>query len=163
MNKITLYIADKNYNVEQREEGLMLDGKYHDVNIHKITENEYSVLIDGRSHHIFFNSCLMCFCARIDNRIYQIKRHTLRDQLSEKILLPHDEHKSVTFFAPMPGLVTKLIKPLSSLVNHGEGVMIVEAMKMENEIKTNRTGKVTKIFVEEKQAVEKGDPLFIIE
>lgn len=164
MNKITLHIADKHYHVDQREDGLLVDGKLHDINIHKITENEYSVLIDGHSYHIFFNNCSKYFCAQIDNHVFEIKRHTLRDELSEKFLKKNDDaHSSITFRAPMPGLVTKVQTFVNARVDAGDGIVVVEAMKMENMIKTTKSGIVKKIFVQEKQAVEKGDPLFVIE
>ena len=164
MSKITLHIADKNVEVDDREEGFSVDGKVHEVNIHKVTEGEYSILIEGKSYHLFFNSSNGCFCARIDHHVFEIKRHSLRDELAERFLKTALDHTSaITFRAPMPGLVTKVIRKIDMQVNEGEGVLVVEAMKMENEIKTSKAGVIKKIFVEEKQAVEKGDPLFTIE
>lgn len=164
MSKVTLHIADKHFQVDEREDGLVVDGKIHGVNIHKVTDNEYSILIEGKSYHLFFNNCRKCFCARIDNHVFEIKRHSLRDQLSERFLkTANDQSKAVTFRAPMPGLVTKIIRQVELQVSEGEGILVVEAMKMENEIKTSKAGFIKKIFVQEKQAVEKGDPLFTIE
>ncbi|MBI2429280.1 MAG: acetyl-CoA carboxylase biotin carboxyl carrier protein subunit [Ignavibacteriales bacterium] len=164
MSKFTLHIDDKHFEVDEREEGLAIDGKLHDVNIHKLTENEYSILIEAKSFHLFFNNCRKCFCARIDNHVFEIKRQTLRDQLAERFLKTSSDHShAVTFRAPMPGLVTKVIRQADQQVNEGDGILVVEAMKMENEIKTSKAGIIKKIFVREKQAVEKGDPLFIIE
>ncbi|MEW6060572.1 MAG: biotin/lipoyl-containing protein [Bacteroidota bacterium] len=164
MSNIILHIADHRVAIEDREEGLSVDGKLHDVNIHKVTEGEYSILIEGKSYHLFFHTWNTCLHAVIDNRVFEIKRHSLRDQLAERFLKTADDHsKAVTFRAPMPGLVTKIIRQVDLQVHEGEGILVVEAMKMENEIKTSKSGIIKKIFVREKQAVEKGDPLFTIE
>jgi acetyl-CoA carboxylase biotin carboxyl carrier protein len=52
---------------------------------------------------------------------------------------------------------------VGSQVKEGEPVCIIEAMKIMNEIEADRTGTVTKILAENGQAVEFGQPLFVIE
>lgn len=61
--------------------------------------------------------------------------------------------------APMPGLVVGLLVEEGQAVAAGDGVAIVEAMKMENELKAEAPGVVSKILVEEGQAVDKGTVL----
>jgi len=58
--------------------------------------------------------------------------------------------------APMPGLVTRLQVEVGARVGHGQGVVIMEAMKMENELKAEGGGVVSRIHVQPGQAVEKG-------
>jgi len=65
--------------------------------------------------------------------------------------------------APMPGLVVRVDVELGQVVEAGEGVVIVEAMKMENELRAESGGTVTKILVEPGQAVEKGAVLIEFE
>jgi biotin carboxyl carrier protein len=60
----------------------------------------------------------------------------------------------------MPGLVLKILKKAGDKIKKGETVMILEAMKMENEIKTNIDGTIAEIFVTEGKAVEKYISLF---
>ena len=55
----------------------------------------------------------------------------------------------------MPGLVLKILKKAGDNVIKGETVMILEAMKMENEIKVNNDGEVVDVFVTEGKPVEK--------
>jgi biotin carboxyl carrier protein len=64
--------------------------------------------------------------------------------------------------AYMPGRVAAVLVEEGAEVAAGEGVVVLEAMKMENEIQAESDGTVTKIFVEAGQAVEGGDPLFEI-
>jgi biotin carboxyl carrier protein len=56
----------------------------------------------------------------------------------------------------MPGKVVKIIKSLGDEVEKGETLLILEAMKMENEIKAGISGKIKSINVEEGQALESG-------
>ena len=57
--------------------------------------------------------------------------------------------------APMPGMVVKIEVAVGDAVTPGQGVAIVEAMKMENELKAESAGVVTRIHVEPGDAVEK--------
>ncbi len=61
--------------------------------------------------------------------------------------------------APMPGLVVRVEVEAGQRLEEGAGVVVLEAMKMENEITTSGPGVVKAIHVEAGQAVEKGAPL----
>ncbi|HZP46594.1 MAG TPA: biotin/lipoyl-containing protein [Candidatus Binataceae bacterium] len=65
--------------------------------------------------------------------------------------------------AMMPGRVVTLLVKVGDEVAAQQGIVVVEAMKMENELKSPRAGKVTKINVTPGQTVEKGDLLVTIE
>ena len=62
--------------------------------------------------------------------------------------------------AYMPGRVVAVLVAEGDEVRAGQGMVVLEAMKMENEIRTEHDGVVKRIFVESGQAVEGGDPLF---
>ena len=64
--------------------------------------------------------------------------------------------------APMPGKVVRLLVSLGDRVEPGHGVAIVEAMKMENELKAPRAGTVLQVFVREGASVEASAPLMVI-
>jgi len=65
--------------------------------------------------------------------------------------------------APMPGKVVRLLLRQGSAVDAGGGVVVVEAMKMQNEVKSPKKGTVQKILVTEGAAVNAGDVLAIVE
>jgi len=65
--------------------------------------------------------------------------------------------------APMPGKVVRIVVPQDELVEAGQGVVVVEAMKMQNEIKSPKKGIVKKIAVKEGDTVNAGDVLAVIE
>jgi biotin carboxyl carrier protein len=64
--------------------------------------------------------------------------------------------------APMPGKVIKLLVKPGDAVTAGQGVAVVEAMKMENEVRAARAGTVQAVHVKEGQAVEGQEPLLTI-
>ena len=68
-----------------------------------------------------------------------------------------------TMVAPMPGKVVKLLVTLDQEVSAGQGVIVVEAMKMENELKASGPGVVKEIRVREGAGVGGGDVLVVIE
>jgi pyruvate carboxylase subunit B len=65
--------------------------------------------------------------------------------------------------APMPGMVVKVEVAEGDVVQAGQGVVIVEAMKMENELKSTGAGKVTRVHVRRGDAVEKDQVLVELE
>ena len=67
-----------------------------------------------------------------------------------------------TVDAPMPGKVLKILKSVGDSVAAGDVVILLEAMKMENEITASVDGTIKQIPVSEGQAVNPGDVLFVI-
>jgi biotin carboxyl carrier protein len=65
--------------------------------------------------------------------------------------------------APMPGKVVRILVAQGAEVEAGTGVLVVEAMKMQNEIKSPKKGTIQKIMVVEGAAVNSGDVLAIVE
>jgi len=65
--------------------------------------------------------------------------------------------------SPLPGKVTKVIRKPGNIIKKGEVILIVESMKMENEIAAKMDGTIAKIFVSEGDSVKSGDMLAIIE
>ncbi len=65
--------------------------------------------------------------------------------------------------APMPGKIVQVLHQVGDRVAAGDGLVVMEAMKMENELKTPREGLVKEIAVNEGQAVETGALLALVE
>ncbi|WP_306818147.1 biotin/lipoyl-containing protein [Archangium lipolyticum] len=65
--------------------------------------------------------------------------------------------------APMPGKVVKVLVKLGDEVKEGQGLVVVEAMKMENELKSPKAGKVVELPAKEGTAVEINAKLVVVE
>ncbi len=68
-----------------------------------------------------------------------------------------------TVAAPMPGKVVKVLVEVGDEVREGQGLVVVEAMKMENEMRSPKDGKVVEVHVKEGQAVEGNAKLCAVE
>jgi biotin carboxyl carrier protein len=69
----------------------------------------------------------------------------------------------VPLTAPMPGLVVRVAVQVGDIVEAGQGLVIIEAMKMENELRARAGGTVKRVLVEPGMAVEKGTTLVELE
>ncbi len=77
---------------------------------------------------------------------------------------PKREHKGpAQIKAQMPGRIVNVLVKAGDQVKEGQGLVIVEAMKMENEVKTPKAGKVAEVKVVAGQTVEKGALMIVIE
>lgn len=86
----------------------------------------------------------------VDERTHQIQALTERGQSGPT---------EGTVRAPMPGLVVRIEVAVGQRVDAGAGLVVVEAMKMENELRASRAAVVETVHVTVGQAVEKGTPL----
>jgi len=68
-----------------------------------------------------------------------------------------------TISAPMPGKVVRVLIREGDVVGAGAGLVVVEAMKMQNELKAPKAGKVTRLSAKEGDTVTAGEPLVVIE
>jgi biotin carboxyl carrier protein len=65
--------------------------------------------------------------------------------------------------SPMPGKVVKVLVKVGDQVTARQGLVVVEAMKMENELRSPKDGRVTEVLVAEGVSVEAGRPLVVVE
>lgn len=163
-NKEILEIGGKQFTIGQGLNTIDLDGKSYSVDVRRISENEYSVLINNRSFHAFFSPNGKYSLVTVNGMAFEVRKKSYRDQITEKYTSKNTgAHVVQTTIAPMPGMINKIIRGAGSMVTAGEGILVIEAMKMENELKSPKSGTIKKVHVKEHQTVEKGDSLFTIE
>jgi biotin carboxyl carrier protein len=90
---------------------------------------------------------------------YETERHRLLKRFASAGLAAHS-HADLK--ASMPGMVVRIVAQAGSDVKKGQPVLILEAMKMENEIRAPIDGTVCDVKVAQGQAVEKGDLLMVL-
>jgi biotin carboxyl carrier protein len=99
----------------------------------------------------------------VNNNRYEVKLKDETDELLEKLGIGAKQHKVQNIKAPMPGLVLDIkVKP-GDTINKGDGILVLEAMKMENIIKAPAQAVVKKINVSKGMAVEKNQVLIELE
>ena len=125
----------------------------------EISPGVYSILIDGVSHEVRVapapNGSLTLqtghheFTAEIaDPRAWSGRRHGHVEAEGRQQIL-----------APMPGKVVRLLVKAGDEVKAGQGLLVVEAMKMQNEVRSPKTGKVERLLAKEGQPVNAGEIL----
>ncbi|OGQ22170.1 MAG: hypothetical protein A3C54_08095 [Deltaproteobacteria bacterium RIFCSPHIGHO2_02_FULL_60_17] len=121
---------------------LIVDNRSFEVDV-DITEDEYRVLVDGRSYHVEL----------VDERRVRLGGAQPGIQLEGR------QQVSV----PMPGKVIAVLAGEGDRVEKGQGLVIVEAMKMENEVRSPIAGEVKEVRVKAGDALEAGALLMVVE
>jgi acetyl/propionyl-CoA carboxylase alpha subunit len=165
MTKATIDIAGTIFEFDETD-GTIISSDRTDafVDIRKLSDGEFSVIIDGSSFHVYLTRINGFPVAVVNNHSIEITLERLRDRLLHTLQRESEIHSTkITHVAPMPGLVTQVLKTAGTYVESGTGIVIIEAMKMENEITAKKSGTIITLNVIEKQTVEKNDQLFTIE
>jgi biotin carboxyl carrier protein len=124
---------------------LRINNTYYEISSEQVNNEKFSFLVNG---------------IKVD----LIARTELQERAKNLIDASKSSLSStVDINAPMPGMILKINKNNGDEIKKGDSVLILEAMKMENDLKSSVTGKIKKLFVSEGNAVEKGDRLFSIE
>lgn len=126
-----------------------------------LNESSYSLLIDGNSFDVTVHRLLSHYQVTVNGVSFEV---TLRDpkQLRHQTGMGEDSAGPASVTSPMPGKLVKLLVAEGDSVKEGQGVAVVEAMKMQNELKASKSGTVEKLCVVEGQAVNAGECLLTI-
>jgi biotin carboxyl carrier protein len=124
----------------------------------------YSVMLGTQSYTVLAARSNGSFEVLCNGRYHQVAVDTERGRLLLKYASAGaDKSRRAEIHAPMPAMVVKVEVSVGDEVVEGQGLVILEAMKMENEIKSHQAGKVKSILVEKGKAVEKGELLLLLE
>ncbi len=149
-------IGEGKYEVTMGDEVVHVDVVTSGRTIYSIIEDgrQFEGMVDEKSGHDFD--------VLVAGRLFHLEAVDERTRLLAGSAQPVAEGKQA-IEAEMPGKVVKLCVKAGAEVVSGEGVVIIEAMKMENEIQSPIDGVVTEIAVAEGQTVEPGNTLFVVE
>jgi biotin carboxyl carrier protein len=137
-----------------------IDGRLVDADMSEIGGGIYSFLISGRSLDVRVDACGPRLQIRSGGREFVASvRDPRRYRKGGGAILAEGRQK-VT--APMPGKVIRVLVKAGDVVAAGQGIVVVEAMKMQNEVKSPKAGSVEKLLVAEGQAVNAGDALAVV-
>jgi len=117
----------------------------------------YSVLIEGRSYEARVEETPNCLVVVIDGFRFEVD---VRDP--RRMTRRHDGRGAEgvqSIVAPMPGKVVRVLVAVGDAVEAGQGIVVVEAMKMQNEMKARSPGTVLTLSAREGATVAAGDVL----
>ena len=166
--KLSVELDGREYTIDIRSENgrseYTLQGEHASSgtgSVVRVAPGVFSVLLDGRS-----------FTVRTVHNGDEVRVWTSSGQHTISIADTRDQsggHRRTTASGPMelraqmPGKVIKLLVENGSAVQAGQGLIVVEAMKMQNEMKSPKDGTVTKIHVMEGATVTAGQALIVVE
>ena len=166
MNDFVVSINTSKWNVKVlSDKELLVDEKKYNYELIPVCNNSYFLKLN--------NEVFELTSEKLNNEVFKILLNgndfdvTIRTALQEKAFrllensaVSQQHHLDVK--APMPGMILKIRKKAGEKIEQGESVIILEAMKMENDLKASASGIIENIFVKEGSAVEKGTVLFSI-
>ena len=160
-------IGDQEFEVDIiNQHEVAVNGKHYKINFKPVSgQPVFSLLADNGSYqaHLFESD---------DDELQILLRGTLY-----KVLIEDEREKRLRAAAgstgsssgelilksPMPGLIVQVPVKVGDLVSTGDVLVILESMKMQNELKSSQDGKVTQIQVKEGDSVEQKQILLIVE
>lgn len=154
--------------------------------IHVEVMDEYHVSIDGEVCEVHFDAVRgqMIYSLLVDGISYEVNivrengdwevllrgmRYSVRveDERERKLRAtagkPFSQHETVLIQAPMPGLVVEIPVREGQTVQKGDVLLVLESMKMQNELTAPREGRVSRIMVKGDENVERKQTLVVIE
>ena len=161
-------LGEQSYSVEIEEIGKSLyrvavDGNEFLVDGKKTGRTNYSLIVDNRSFEIEVDNAEDEYRVLVDGRNYHVN---LVDERRVRVGGGQSDHQlqgRQKVSVPMPGKVIAVLVSEGDSVERGQGLVIVEAMKMENEVRSPIAGEVKEIKVKPGDAVEGGAVLVIVE
>ena len=165
---LQLTVNDKStFAIEQEDWKWVMDGVQADWDASRQPNGLVSVLYEGKSYTAIVekvDKAAKEVWLRVDGQLYKTAIKEPIDQLLSNMGLDMKSLKKVEpIKAPMPGLVLKVLVVPGQQINKGDGLIILEAMKMENILKATTTATVKAVKVTERTAVEKGAVLIELE
>lgn len=118
----------------------------------------FSILIGGRSYQA---TVLAPGTIQVDGRIFSVEIFDPRELRSRSSAGASEGRQNIA--APMPGKVVRLLVAAGDIVEAGQGLIVVEAMKMQNEMKSPKAGTVAEVKTKDGATVAAGEILIVIE
>ncbi len=164
--KFDAYLQDQTFPVEvQRNQStieLRIDGKSFAGDGVEVSPGRYSILFDGKVFDVFVDAP--------KNGEYHValREERVSLELADPRKLKSARHRhaeadgEIAISSPMPGKIVRLLVKEGESVKAGQGLIVVEAMKMQNELKSPRGGVVKSVNAREGKTVNAGEELLVI-
>jgi biotin carboxyl carrier protein len=136
------------------------DTPAREANVENPEPGVYAILLDGLSYDAFVEDTPSGIVVSIEGHRFELEVRDPRRWSRKAAGAGADTVQSI--LSPMPGKVVRVLAAPGDEVVPGQGIVVVEAMKMQNELKSNRTGRVLTVSVKEGVTVMAGELLATI-
>ena len=142
----------------QREGGEAIEREF---SLAPLTPGSYSVLIEGRSYTAIAAPGITAREIVVNGRTFSIEIFDPREMRARKSAGAGEGRQNIV--AMMPGKVVRVLAARGDEVEAGQGLIVVEAMKMQNEMKSPKAGRVVEVKTQADATVAAGEVLMVIE
>jgi biotin carboxyl carrier protein len=136
-----------------------VNDKAFDVSAEFISQDEILLNVDGRIFNVIVHSNSLSHSVFVNGRLFRVEKRSALKILPGEKARQRKRDVKIT----MPGRVIQVFKTAGDEVQEGQPVLVLEAMKMQNEIKAPHSGRITKVNFRAGDYVETGSVLFSIE
>ncbi len=157
-------IDDREFKVELEKKGnmfdVLVDGQRKQVELVHREKEALLLLIDSRPYRIVLEADDQLM---VNDEVYHTE---VLDEQIQKLIKTSPQSllkKEFVLRASMPGLVIDVLVDEGDSVTRDQGLLIIEAMKMQNEMKSSRDGVVKQVLAKKGQTINSGDKLVVIE
>jgi biotin carboxyl carrier protein len=160
----TFRLGSKEYQVGLRETAkgefeVTVDDARHLVLAESPRPGELLLNIDGRIYNVVVSSDTLSESVYLNGRQFRFEKRAAQEARGEGKGRPGRRDVTIS----MPGRVVAVLAAPGDDVREGQPVLVVEAMKMQNEMKSPQAGRLSRIFYKSGQYVEAGAVLFTVE
>lgn len=141
---------------------VVLAGRALDVDLRESPDGFASLLIDGRSYETAIERRGAGYAVGLPGGTLVVE-WTEPSRPGAGGPAPHGGETAARVTAPMPGKMVRILVESGQAVQADQGLVVMEAMKMENELRSPRAGRVREVHVREGQAVETGALLVVVD
>jgi biotin carboxyl carrier protein len=158
-------IGEREYSIEIiNQQLILLDGIPYEVDFASVSgQPVYSLLVDGKSYEGYMYANDDDWEVLLQGNLYNVQVEDERERrLRQALGEGPAQHGEFHLKAPMPGLVISVPVEDGQEVAKGDVLLILESMKMQNELKSPRDGKVSRIRVKVGDSVERKQTLLSV-
>jgi biotin carboxyl carrier protein len=161
---VSFWLNDKEFRLnliptKKNDIQVSLGKKIYSVSVEFINADEILLNIDGKIHNVIVKANSTSYAVYVNGSCFQIEKKSALQILGPKT----GKQRKANVNTSMPGRIVKILMNEGDKVAEGQAVLILEAMKMQNEIKSPQSGRINKICPKVGDSVETGALLFIVD
>lgn len=157
----------KPYDIQIKSGTILLNNREITLDLTQINQQLYHIISQNQSFNtevITYDFSAKKFLFKINGKTIEVVLHDPLDQMIAQMgIQAGEENHEKEITAPMPGLMLNIAVKEGQPVKKGDALLTLEAMKMENVLKSPAEGIISAIHVKERQSVEKNQLLISIE
>ena len=139
----------------QRDDGETAEGEF---SIATLGAGAFSILVDGRAYRVEPGAPGEWIVNGTPVAVKLVDPRAFRERQGSAT-----SHGRVNIAAPMPGKIVRVLVSNGDTIEEGQGLLVVEAMKMQNEMKSPKAGRVVEVRAKPGSSVAAGEVLMVVE